>query len=355
MVTVSFPGLGIDNFTLNPVAFTLPIFGGIEVRFYGLIITLGIILAFTYCAYRAKQEGIIFDDLLDIALFTIIFAVIGARAYYVLTSLDKYDSFGEMIAIWNGGLAIYGAIIAGAITILVTCRIKKLSALKMLDATAPAVMIGQILGRWGNFFNGEAYGSVVPENSPLYFIRMGIFPNDIEGVRGMAYVHPTFLYESLWNLCGFLLIHFLYKKKKFDGQVLLMYVTWYGFGRMFIEGLRTDSLYVGVFRISQVLGFLCFVVGAILLILNLAKARRAELTAKDYAPAYGKITGATAAFQQPQNDEPSETDEEETVDTQADEQQENPSEEDPFVSEGDDTASRRIFDLFGNNNKDETK
>lgn len=355
MVTVSFPGLGIDNFTLNPVAFTLPIFGGIEVRFYGLIITLGIILAFTYCAYRAKQEGIIFDDLLDIALFTIIFAVIGARAYYVLTSLDKYDSFGEMIAIWNGGLAIYGAIIAGALTILVTCRIKKLSALKMLDATAPAVMIGQILGRWGNFFNGEAYGSVVPENSPLYFIRMGIFPNDIEGVRGMAYVHPTFLYESLWNLVGFILIHFLYKKKKFDGQVLLMYVTWYGFGRMFIEGLRTDSLYVGVFRISQVLGFLCFVVGAILLILNLAKARRAELTAKDYAPAYGKITGATAAFQQPQNDEPSETDEEETVDTQADEQQENPSEEDPFVSEGDDTASRRISDLFGNNNKDETK
>ena len=355
MVTVSFPGLGIDNFTLNPVAFTLPIFGGIEVRFYGLIITLGIILAFTYCAYRAKQEGIIFDDLLDIALFTIIFAVIGARAYYVLTSLDKYDSFGEMIAIWNGGLAIYGAIIAGAITILVTCRIKKLSALKMLDATAPAVMIGQILGRWGNFFNGEAYGSVVPENSPLYFIRMGIFPNDIEGVRGMAYVHPTFLYESLWNLVGFILIHFLYKKKKFDGQVLLMYVTWYGFGRMFIEGLRTDSLYVGVFRISQVLGFLCFVVGAILLILNLVKARRAELTARDYAPAYGKITGVTEAFKQPQNDETSETDEEETVDTQGDDPQETPENEDPFVTERDDVASQRISDLFENNKKDETK
>ncbi len=356
MVTVSFPGLGIDNFTLNPVAFTLPIFGGIEVRFYGLIITLGIILAFTYCAYRAKQEGIIFDDLLDIALFTIIFAVIGARAYYVLTSLDKYDSFGEMIAIWNGGLAIYGAIIAGAITILVTCRIKKLSALKMLDATAPAVMIGQILGRWGNFFNGEAYGSVVPENSPLYFIRMGIFPNDIEGVRGMAYVHPTFLYESLWNLCGFLLIHFLYKKKKFDGQVLLMYVTWYGFGRMFIEGLRTDSLYVGVFRISQVLGFLCFVVGALLLILNLVKARRAELTAKDYEPTYAKITGA-ASFVSPTIEESVQVDEEqeaiaEEVPDPQPSPKEEPIQEDPFVSDNMDAYRNRFSDLLGKKNHD---
>ena len=290
MVTISFPGLGIEPFTVNPVAFTIPIFGGLEVRWYGLIITFGIILAFLYCSHRAKQEGINSDHLLDITIFTVIFAVIGARLYYVLTSLDQFDSFYEMIAIWNGGIAIYGAIIAGAITIAVVCRYKKLSTLRMLDAVAPAVMIGQILGRWGNFFNGEAYGSVVLESSPLYFIRMGLIPN-VQSSSRMYYFHPTFLYESLWNLIGFLLIHFLYKKKKFNGQIVLMYLTWYGFGRMFIEGLRTDSLYVGVFRISQVVGFLCFVIGAILLIVNLIKARRAALTAQDYEPKYGKIAG----------------------------------------------------------------
>lgn len=277
MVTISFPGLGIEPFTVNPVAFTIPIFGGISVRWYGLIITFGIILAVAYCAYRAKQEGIIFDQLLDIAIFTIVFGILGARAYYVLTSLDRYDSFYSIIAIWEGGLAIYGGILAGAATIWIVCRKKHIKTLKMLDATAPAVMIGQILGRWGNFFNGEAHGTVVPENSPLYFIRMGLYPHEIDGVYGLAYVHPTFLYESLWNLLGFVLIHCLYKKKKFDGQIVLMYISWYGFGRMFIEGLRTDSLMVGSFRISQVVGFLCFVIGAVLLTVFLIRAHKKEV------------------------------------------------------------------------------
>ncbi len=290
MVTMSFPGLGIDQFSVDPVAFTIPIFGGLEVRWYGLIITLGIILAFAYCAFRTKQEGIIFDDLLDIGIFTVIFGVIGARLYYVLTSLDQYHSLKEAIAIWNGGLAIYGAVIAGALTIFVVCRIKKINVFKMLDATAPAVMIGQILGRWGNFFNGEAYGTVVTEGHPLYFLRMGLLPN-IKSYSTMFYFHPTFLYESLWNLLGFVLINLLYKKKKFDGQVVLMYITWYGFGRMFIEGLRTDSLYVGVFRISQVIGFCCFVIGGILLTVFLLKARRKELNATEYIPTYEKLSG----------------------------------------------------------------
>ena len=287
MVNISFPGLGIPEFHLDPVAFSI---GNISVRWYGIIITLGIILAFLYCAYRTKQENIIFDDLIDIAIFTIIFAVIGARTYYVLTSLDKYDSFYEMIAIWEGGIAIYGAIIAGAITVFCVCKYKKINCLKMMDAAAPSVMIGQILGRWGNFFNGEAHGGIVPEDSIFYFIRMGLYPNDVEGVRGMAYVHPTFLYESVWNLVGFIIINALYKKKKFDGQVLLMYITWYGFGRMLIEGLRTDSLYVGVFRISQVVGFACFVVGAVLLTVNLIKARRLKLDENEYIPTYAKIS-----------------------------------------------------------------
>lgn len=295
MTTLSFPGLNIGEFKIDPVA--IRIGDNFEIRWYGILIVTGIILAFLYACYRAKQEGISFDHMLDITLFTVVFAVIGARAYYVLTSLDQYDSFLDMIAIWNGGLAIYGGIIAGAITIFVVCKIKKLSVLKMLDAAGPAVMIGQIIGRWGNFCNGEAYGGVVAEGSPLYFLRMGISPHNIEGVSGMAYVHPTFFYESMWNLIGFTLIHFLYKKKKFDGQIVLMYITWYGFGRMLIEGLRTDSLYVGVFRISQVVGFVCFVCGSVALIFNLARSYRKKKDGEEYAPAYKKMSKPGAIFE----------------------------------------------------------
>lgn len=291
MVTVSFPGLGIAPFDLNSEIVS---FGPFSIRWYGLIITLGIVLAFLYTSYRCKHEGIVFDDLLDIAIFTVIFGVIGARAYYVLTSLDQYHSFKEVIAIWEGGLAIYGAIIGGAITIFAVCRYKKIPFLKMFDATVLGVMIGQILGRWGNFFNGEAYGAQVPEGSFLYFARMGLTSSNTWhdfGTTQMVYVHPTFLYESVWNLIGFLLIHFLYKKKKFDGQVFFMYITWYGFGRMFIEGLRTDSLYVGVFRISQVIGFLCFVAGATVLTVRLMRIRRNTLNATtEYIPTYAKLS-----------------------------------------------------------------
>lgn len=293
MVNISFPGIGIDQFSVNPVAFELPIFGGLEVRWYGLIICTGIILAMLYCYFRSKQEGITTDDLLDMAIYTIIFGIIGARIYYVLFSLDQYDSLIDAIAIWEGGIAIYGAIIAGALTIYVICKIKKIYFAKAFDMVAPAVMIGQILGRWGNFFNGEAHGGEVLESEFLYFIRMGLSHG--EGSRIVYYYHPTFLYESLWNLVGFIIINSLYKKKKFDGQIVLMYATWYGFGRMLIEGLRTDSLYIGVFRISQIVGFVCFVVGAILLTLGFSKAKRAALTKEAYAAAYPKLSHTVAA------------------------------------------------------------
>ena len=293
MVNISFPGIGIERFSVNPVAFELPIFGGLEVRWYGLIISAGILLAMLYCYYRSKQEGISVDNLLDMAIYTIIFGIIGARIYYVLFSLDQYDSLLDAIAIWEGGIAIYGAIIAGALTIYVICRIKKIYFAKAFDMVAPAVMIGQILGRWGNFFNGEAHGGEVLENEFLDFIRMGLSHG--EGSRIVYYYHPTFLYESLWNLVGFIIINSLYKKKKFDGQIVLMYATWYGFGRMLIEGLRTDSLYIGVFRISQIVGFVCFVVGAILLVLGFMKAKRAALTKEAYAAAYPKLSHTAVA------------------------------------------------------------
>ena len=287
MITLSFPGINIDEFSVDPVAFRI---GGLEVRWYGLIIVTAIILALGYCFMRAKYEEIRSEDLIDMAIFAIIFSVIGARLYYVLMTLGDYDSFLDVISIWNGGIAIYGAIIAGAITIYVVCRVKKISFLKAFDMASPALMMAQAIGRWGNFFNGEAYGQVIPEDSPFYFIRMGITPNEIPGSYGMAYVHPTFLYESLWNLVGFIIINALYKKKKFDGQVFLMYITWYGFGRMFIEALRIDSLYVGVFRISQVLAFVCFVAGSIILIYKLSKVRREKLTEADYELAYPKFS-----------------------------------------------------------------
>ena len=276
MVTVSFPGLGIGEISFNKVALSL--FGTIEVRWYGIIMVTGIILAFLYAYYRSKHEGVSFDDLLDYAIFTVLSGIVGARLYYVITSGQKY-TFGEIFAIWNGGIAIYGAIIGGATALLCVSLYKKIKWQKVFDMVCPGVMIGQIVGRWGNFFNGEAYGESPAEDSLLYFMRMELRH---EGWSNSYICQPTFLYESLWNLVGFLIINALYKKKKFDGQVFLMYITWYGFGRMFIEGLRTDSLMVGTFRISQVVALLCFIVGfALLVYLGVRASNRAKLAAAE--------------------------------------------------------------------------
>lgn len=262
MTTVSFPGIGIGNFNVNSNVFDEPLFGVISIKWYGVIIALGMVLAFVYAWYRSKKNNVKFDDMIDLGLAAIIFGVIGARLYYVVMKHEAYHSFMDVIAIWNGGLAIYGGIIFGALAVFVTAKIKKMNFPLCADIILPGVMIAQALGRWGNFFNGEAYGGVVAQGSPLYFLRMGIYPNNIS--NAMEYVHPTFFYESLWNVLGFVLINILWNKgkKKFDGEVGLWYVSWYGFGRMLIEGLRTDSLYVGSVRISQLVGLLCFVVGA---------------------------------------------------------------------------------------------
>lgn len=285
MVTVSFPGLGIGEFSFNKVAFTL--FGTVEVRWYGIIMVTGIILAFLYAYYRSKHEGVSFDDLLDYAIFTVLSGIVGARLYYVITSGQKY-SFGEIFAIWNGGIAIYGAIIGGAASLLAVSLYKKIKWQKVFDMVCPGVMIGQIVGRWGNFFNGEAFGESPAADSLLYFMRMELRHEN----WSTSYIcQPTFLYESLWNLVGFIIINALYKKKKYDGQVFLMYITWYGFGRMLIEGLRTDSLMVGTFRISQVVAFLCFVTGTILLIALGIRAKKQSdlLAAEGEVSTYGEM------------------------------------------------------------------
>ncbi len=272
--TVSFPGLGIEEFSFDRVAFDL---FGKPIYWYGVLIMLGIVAAFVHAYLRCRQEGIKADDILDVGLFTVVFGVIGARLYYVLTTLKEhsYDSFIDVIAIWEGGLAIYGGIIAGATAIVLTALYKKINPLKVTDTIAPGVGLAQAIGRWGNFMNGEAYGYEVAEGSPLYPFRMGLI-SDYTGPE-MGYYHPTFLYESLWNIVGFIIITLLYRKKKFNGQVTLMYFAWYGFGRMFIEGLRTDSLYVGPFRISQLVGMVCFLAGSALLVAGFILTRKGKL------------------------------------------------------------------------------
>ena len=329
ITTVSFPGLGIEPFSMNKIAFSI---GPVEVRWYGVVITLGIVLAFVYAFWRGKRnEGVSFDDVVDIGLFTVILGVVGARLYYVLTTLDEYQykNLIDVIAVWNGGLAIYGGIIGGCCGILLACAFKKqLRWRRVFDMIAPGVMIAQALGRWGNFFNGEAYGYAIGDTTRFYFfntehilesgegtlfhtLRMGLghpwIPNRID------YYHPTFFYECVWNLLGFGLINLFYKHKKFDGQIALMYFTWYGFGRMFIEGFRTDSLYIPgtTLRISQCLGFACFVIGlSLLLFFGLILPRlRAAATA----------TGTTITVAESDTDEPanSATEEETTTEETA--------------------------------------
>lgn len=258
---ISFPSLGIE--VNPPMGFG---FGEYEIRFYGVIIALGLLLAAVYGLRRRKAFGLTQDDILDGALAIIPFAIICARAYYCAFAWHEYKANPiSVLYIWNGGLAIYGGVIGAAIGIVVYCKIKKIPVGTALDITSLGFLIGQALGRWGNFFNREAFGSQTES-----FLRMGLNLTENGRVASqMYYYHPTFLYESLWNLAGFVLLHFLSKKRKYDGQIALGYVAWYGLGRTFIEGLRTDSLYWGPFRVSQVLAAIsCLIAVAALVILH---------------------------------------------------------------------------------------
>ena len=262
---ISFPGLGIGEFVVNSEAFR--IFDR-PIAWYALFITLGMILAVGYVIYRTKAINIKPEEILDFALFVIPFGVIGARLYYVLSSLHEFSSFWQVFEIWNGGLAIYGGIIAGAITVYIVCRVKKIYFPAFGDCVVPGVILAQAIGRWGNFMNGEAYGGLTDS-----WIRMGLENTNTLfdfNTSEMVYVHPTFLYESLWNIIGFIAINIFYKHKKYDGQIILMVFGWYGLGRAWIEGLRTDSLYFPFFglelRTSQVLAIAIFIVCTALLI-----------------------------------------------------------------------------------------
>ena len=239
--TISFPLFGLE---MNPPrGFSV---GPLYIHFYGVIIALGLVLAVVYACRRCTQFGIKEDDILDGVLWVTPFAIICARAYYCIFSWDMYrDNPISVLYIWNGGLAIYGGVIGAVIGVCVFCRVKKIRIPALLDLVSLGFLIGQCIGRWGNFFNREAFGA-----STLTALRMGLY-NTLTGT--VEYYHPTFLYESVWNLAGFVLLHFLSKKRTFDGQVALGYAAWYGLGRTFIEGLRMDSLYWGSVRVSQLL------------------------------------------------------------------------------------------------------
>ncbi|PKM61552.1 MAG: prolipoprotein diacylglyceryl transferase [Firmicutes bacterium HGW-Firmicutes-21] len=283
---ITFPGLGLE-FDINPEAFKI---GNISVQWYGIILCTGIIAAFLYFLRRAsKTEGIDPDHVYNITLFAVVVAIIGARFMYVITNLDQYDTFLEMINIPGGGLAIYGGLIFGGASVIIYSRIKKLNTYALLDSMAPAVLIGQIIGRWGNFVNAEAYGySAGVEKLPW---RMGLDKVYIDDVyrSDIALVHPTFLYESLWNLVGFILITLAYKKKKFDGQILFYYVAWYGLGRGFIEMLRADSLRVLGLKLSVLIGFATFIIAIIFLIIRAKSSEKELSSAIGYESKYASV------------------------------------------------------------------
>ena len=250
MNNISFPSLRL-SFDINPVALDLPFLGG--VRWYGIIIAFGILLGFWYASVVAKRENINTENVTDILIYSLPVSVIFARTYYVVFSWESYkDRISDVFKIWEGGIAIYGAVIGAILTALIYCKVKKLNALKIFDVCCLGLVIGQIIGRWGNFVNAEAFGGYCG-----YVWGMSI--------NGGAPVHPTFLYESLWNLFGLLILSQLHKKRPFNGYTFFCYLGWYGTGRYFIEGLRTDSLYLGVMRVSQLVAVLCVIISVAVL------------------------------------------------------------------------------------------
>lgn len=251
---ISFPFLGLE---VNPPR-SISI-GPLDIRLYGLIIACGLMLAVWYACRRSKEFGLKSDDLLDGVLWVTPFALLCARLYYCVFEWDRYAANPiSILYVWQGGLAIYGGVIGAIVGAAVFTRVKKIKLTAVLDLLMIGFLIGQSIGRWGNFCNREAFGAATDS-----FFRMGLFN---ERLQQWEYYHPTFLYESLWNAVGFVLLHFLSKHRKYDGQIALCYAAWYGLGRAFIEGLRVDSLWWGPFRVSQVLAAVTCVAAVAVLI-----------------------------------------------------------------------------------------
>lgn len=279
---IQFPKLGW-SFHIDPTAFTI---FGIDIQWYGIIITLGLILALLYCFPKMKRFGLDSDRTIDVVIGGVIGGIIGARLYYVLMKWDEYKwDWKAIINTRNGGLAIYGGIIGAFIVGFIICKIRKVKVLPMVDITALGLLIGQGIGRWGNFVNQEAFGT---NTDSFLGMTGGIIQRTISNgmqMDGEMYqnglnmlwekpVHPCFLYESLWCILGFVILSFWSKRRKYDGQIFLMYLAWYGAERFVVEGLRTDSLMTGNIRISQALSAIIFITSVILQLVFLVRRKR---------------------------------------------------------------------------------
>ena len=261
---------GLDHaFNVSSVLAEFTVFGHeFTIRWYGAIIAFGFLLAALLGGRIAYTWRMSIDKMLDVLIYGTICGIIGARLYYCIFEWDYYGQHpAEIIKIWNGGLAIYGGIIGGIFAAFITSKVRKLNFLNLLDCAAPALLVGQGIGRWGNFANQEAFGTNT--NLPWgmwsekvkHYIDLHMAEFEANGMvinsgtfENKAYVHPTFLYESIWCLLGVAVLMIICRKvRKFSGQVFLSYGVWYGAERAFVEGLRTDSLYIGAFRVSQLL------------------------------------------------------------------------------------------------------
>lgn len=276
---LSFPGLGL-KFSMSRVAFHL---FGRPVYWYGIIIAVGFLAGILYAMKQSKRFGLNQDKMIDVVLGGVIGGIIGARLYYVLFTWDNYK--GDLVSvfkIWEGGLAIYGGIIGAFLTGVLICRIRKVKMLPMFDLAAGGLILGQAIGRWGNFVNMEAFGSNTNlpwgMTSPSIVNYLSLHKAAL-GELGVSIdpslpVHPTFFYESVWCLLGFFMLFRLMKRRRFDGQMTLAYAAWYGLGRFFIEGLRTDSLTLGTIRVSQVVALVCVIASAIIYLTIRSRIRR---------------------------------------------------------------------------------
>lgn len=283
MTTYNVTIFGI-HLTIHPVAFTLPIGkNGWDIYWYGIIIATGFLLAVLYAAKNAKSFDINFDKLLDVVLVTVPVAVLCARIYYVLFDGEKVTSISDFFGFGSNsgfsGIAIYGGVIGAAVCGTLMCKLKKIKVSDALDLAAIGFLIGQGIGRWGNFMNQEAYGAFTGST----FWGMESERTVLEMGKGL--VHPCFLYESLWCIAGFFVLNYLSRKRHFSGEIALYYCVWYGFGRAIIEMLRTDSLMIGNIKVSCLLSFAICIAGAfaIIFIRRNVKAKGIE---KDYVDVF---------------------------------------------------------------------
>ena len=262
----------MDNFG---VAFNI---FGYDVRWYSLLILIAVFLGYFIINSEAKRFNIRNDFMFNIMFWALIFGIIGARLYYVLFNLDYYiNNLSEIVKIWNGGLAIHGGVIAGFLVILYYSKKYKVSLTRLLDIIVPALLLAQAIGRWGNFFNREAYGSVVSYQTLINFKIIPGFVIDNMYING-AYHLPMFYFESLWCLIGFILILFVRRIKYLKcGNVLSFYLIWYGIGRLVIESFRTDSLMLGEFKVAKIVSILFIIIGIIIIFIKSAKPKLDDL------------------------------------------------------------------------------